>query len=297
MSSRQCPHCGLVSWAQAVCKGCGQPYTAPQSNWQPPAAAPNYEQQYEQGYDQHYNRQYDRPYGGSYGYAEQQQKRTGLAVASLVVGIIGFFTLGLFFVGAVVGLVLGIVALRKVKTQPDEYGGHGVAVAGVAMNALSLLTVVPIGIIAAIAIPNLLAARRAANEAGAIYGLRVIAAAEEAYHEEQDRYATLEELAEAGMLEMRLVGGVRSGYRFNVAADANSFVATATPTKYPSNGVRSFYVSDDGVLHGGDLRGLRADADAPVIETTPPHGPPGPPALRGPASLAVPPMRRPAAAR
>src|SRR5205085_8748316 len=44
-----------------------------------------------------------------------------------------------------------------------------------------LIVVAIIGIIAAIAIPNLLASRRAANEASAISSIRTLSSAEEAY--------------------------------------------------------------------------------------------------------------------
>ena len=45
-----------------------------------------------------------------------------------------------------------------------------------------LIVVAIIGIIAAIAIPNLLASRRAANEAAAVSAIRTLTTAEEAYH-------------------------------------------------------------------------------------------------------------------
>ena len=50
-----------------------------------------------------------------------------------------------------------------------------------------LIVVVIIGIIAAIAIPNLLASRRAANEAGAIADLRTISSAEATYRSSNRR--------------------------------------------------------------------------------------------------------------
>src|SRR3954471_6350160 len=63
-----------------------------------------------------------------------------------------------------------------------------------------LIVVAIIGIIAAIAIPNLLASRRAANEASAISGVRTLSSAEAGYRITRGdgvTYATISEL-EAG---------------------------------------------------------------------------------------------------
>ena len=80
----------------------------------------------------------------------------------MVLGILGFLTafllIGLLF--APIGLILGIVALAKIKKKPHIYGGQGFAIAGIVTSSMIVL-IFPI--IAAIAIPNLLAARRMAN--------------------------------------------------------------------------------------------------------------------------------------
>ncbi len=59
--------------------------------------------------------------------------------------------------------------------------GHGAAVAAVAVVALIILSIPMIGIIAAIAIPGLLRARQAGNEASAIGRVRTVVNAETAY--------------------------------------------------------------------------------------------------------------------
>jgi len=64
-------------------------------------------------------------------------QRKGLAIASLVLGIIGLVTFGLFGVGALIGLVLGGVAIWKATKQPAEYGGRGIAIGGVIANAVN----------------------------------------------------------------------------------------------------------------------------------------------------------------
>ncbi len=66
-----------------------------------------------------------------------------------------------------------------------------------------LIVVAIIGIIAAIAIPNLLASRRAANEASAISGVRTISSAEANYFSTSGtgRYGTLGQLAAQTMID------------------------------------------------------------------------------------------------
>ena len=60
---------------------------------------------------------------------------------------------------------------------------------------------------------------------------------------------------------------VRNGYRFELSASGDSYELTATPVDYPDSGMRSFYVSEDGVIRGADKRGEAADADDPPIKT------------------------------
>ena len=67
----------------------------------------------------------------------------GLAVAALVLGIVGLFTAGGLGVGSLVGLALAGVAL----TRPTQ-GGRDVAWAAVAANAVALLTILPLGVAA-----------------------------------------------------------------------------------------------------------------------------------------------------
>lgn len=110
-----------------------------------------------------------------------QNRKTGLAIASLVIGIVSLPTGGCLLVGALVGIVLGIVALVKASRSPEEYGGQGFAIGGIVTSAISLVLLPFVGIIAAIAIPSLLRARVAANEAAAIGDIRTVISAEAAY--------------------------------------------------------------------------------------------------------------------
>jgi hypothetical protein len=59
---------------------------------------------------------------------------SGLAIASLVASLIPFLLLG-----QITGLILGIVALRKIKQSQGTVGGKGFAIAGVTISGLILL--------------------------------------------------------------------------------------------------------------------------------------------------------------
>jgi hypothetical protein len=70
-------------------------------------------------------------------------RTNGLAIASLVLGI-----LWLFWLGSVVGLVLGLVALKQIRTR--NQGGRGIAIAGIVLSVLWLLVLI-VTIIAGVA--------------------------------------------------------------------------------------------------------------------------------------------------
>ena len=64
------------------------------------------------------------------------QPRQGLAIASLVIGILSVPTLGCLGVGAVLSIVLGITALVRAGRDPREYGGRGFAIGGIVASAI-----------------------------------------------------------------------------------------------------------------------------------------------------------------
>src|SRR5215475_14151315 len=96
------------------------------------------------------------------------QTRKGLAVASLVLGIISIPTLGLLVVGAITAIVLGVIALGRIKKEPATYGGKGMAIAGIITSGVSLLLIAVFGILAAIAVPKLNENLRRGRETAAI---------------------------------------------------------------------------------------------------------------------------------
>ena len=115
--------------------------------------------------------------------------REGMARASLILGILALPTVGCLGVGALAAIVLGLVAFTRANRDPQEYGGKGLAVAGIATGAASIL-VAPffLGIIAAIAIPSFLRARVSANEAATMADIRAVIQAEAELQKLNDGY-------------------------------------------------------------------------------------------------------------
>jgi prepilin-type N-terminal cleavage/methylation domain-containing protein len=123
-----------------------------------------------------------------------------------------------------------------------------------------LIVVAIIGIIAAIAIPNLLASRRAANEASAISGLRTIGTAESTYSSTLGfgKYGDMAALKTAQLIDTAVADAadtthLKSGYFFQLdGSDKDSFAAgyESTATQGSSNsGSRNFYSDEAGVIY------------------------------------------------
>jgi type IV pilus assembly protein PilA len=121
-----------------------------------------------------------------------------------------------------------------------------------------LIVVTIIGILASIAVPNMLASRRAANEGSAQQSMRTIASCEITYLHTKGAgsYADLTQLGLHTLTDSVLSTGTKSGYRFviNVANGSQpQYWAYAIPTitsGLGKTGSRRFAISEDGVLRG-----------------------------------------------
>ena len=131
-------------------------------------------------------------------------------------------------------------------------------------SLIELLIVVAIlGIIASIAIPNLLASRRAANEASAQSALRTIQSCELTYQATTGRgdYGTLAQIRGEFLTDATLGSGTKSGYSFEITPTGAGvrpalFYATAVPlvtAGIGQTGTRRFGISEDAVLHGDSV--------------------------------------------
>ncbi len=84
-------------------------------------------------------------------------RMSGLAIASLVLGILGFFTLG---ATSLVGLILGIVAILKINKSQGRMSGSGLAIAGTCVSGVTILM---LPIMAAMLLPALARAKSRAQ--------------------------------------------------------------------------------------------------------------------------------------
>lgn len=74
------------------------------------------------------------PSSGPVGYGPPPKKTNGLAIGSLIAGLVGFCVP---FVGGLVAIVLGILGIKKAN-DPQVGGGKGMAIAGLIIGVLSV---------------------------------------------------------------------------------------------------------------------------------------------------------------
>jgi len=142
-----------------------------------------------------------------------------------------------------------------------------------------LIVVVIIGIIASIAVPNLLASRRAANEGSAQQSLRTISSCEATYLFTYGggSYTDIAGLGSKTLTDSVLATGSKSGYTFVAVPIAGSasaqYWAYAIPTitsGIGQTGTRRFAISEDAVLRGDTS--LTAPADENEVKAISPMG-------------------------
>ncbi|HKQ78857.1 MAG TPA: DUF4190 domain-containing protein [Blastocatellia bacterium] len=185
----------------------------------------------------------------SFSNIQPQQTRKGLAITSLVLGIISIPTLGLLGVGAIVALVLGSIALRRIKKEPAIYGGKGMAIAGIITSVVSLLLIAVFGILAAIAVPRLTENLRRGRETATIQRLRTIHTNETQFEAMNSRFGTLKELAEARLVDQDYADGTEvAGYVYS-SSDVSKDTYCIHAVRTSSSVARHDYVlCEDGII-------------------------------------------------
>ncbi len=149
-----------------------------------------------------------------------------------------------------------------------------------------LIVVAIILIIAAVAIPNLLRARIAANESSAAASVRSIATAEVTYNAAYPTVGYALALANLGglptgctpssatacLIDPVLSTGVKSGYAFKATGIPSgtsamnvSFVVGSAPSAFNQTGVRNFCIVTDAVLRSNP--GVAGGLPAPDVAT------------------------------
>jgi len=204
-------------------------------------------------------------------------KTSGLAINSLIFGIVGILVPLLFF-APITAIILGHISKSKIRNSLGRLKGDGLALAGLILGYVGIVFVL---IVAAIAIPNLLRSKMAANEASAVGSLRTINTACVTYSTTYRRYP--DELAVLGgegagsapsssaaeLIDNVLQNGTKLGYVFSYspgAADSSgnidNYVVTASPVTPGTTGLRYFFTDQTGII--------RADLSSPANQDSPP---------------------------
>jgi hypothetical protein len=218
---------------------------------------------------------------------------SGKAIASLICGI--FF---LIFPAAVGAIILGHLSLSDIRKAAGRLKGRGMATAGLVLGYAGVFAIPFVLIIAAIAIPNLLRSRIAANEASAVQSLWAIHTATIEYAATYGNgfapdLATLDGAGtgapscdHARLINGILGSGERAGYTFTytlrrgdvseqtlsprAAANgcsipgASRFTLNADPVTPGTTGQRSFYMDQTGIVRWSGNG--PATADSPPLE-------------------------------
>jgi type IV pilus assembly protein PilA len=153
-----------------------------------------------------------------------------------------------------------------------------------------LIVVAIILIIAAIAIPNLLRARMAANESSAVGSVRTINTGMVTYNSTYPTVGFASALANLGgaanaactpatntacLIDNVLSAGTKSGYKFTAQAGTaatpqTTYYATATPVTANQTGIRSFCSYEDAVVRY-DSTGALPGSEAACQKLSPPN--------------------------
>ena len=216
---------------------------------------------------------------GGHSYATAPAETSGKATASLISGIAAYVIAP--FIGAIAAVVLGHLGLSEIKKSAGRLKGDGLAIAGLVLGYLQIAGLPVILIIAAIAIPNLIRAKMAANEASAVGSLRTITTGEIAYATVCPKIGFAYALAELGPngsacpegkneIDSTLATGLKNGYRFTPSAANFSGQAPETGFGWnadpisPSAGTRHFFVDQTGVIRS--TTAAPANADSPMLQ-------------------------------
>ncbi len=189
-------------------------------------------------------------------YPTEPPRTSGKAIASLILGIF-FFALPT----AIAAIVFGHISLSDIKKSAGRLQGRGLAITGLVLGYAGIAFIPIILIIAAIAIPNLLKARMAANEASTIASVHAINQAELRYQVTYGVFACqIQELGGASgscsasaehacLLDDTLASGRKNGYIFELQnCSAGKYTLAAYPQTFNNTGIRSFCSDETAVV-------------------------------------------------
>jgi type IV pilus assembly protein PilA len=203
---------------------------------------------------------------------------SGKAIASLLMAILIFIPFS-----AVAAIVLGHLSLSEIRKSAGRLKGEGLARAGLILGYAEIALIPLVLIIAAIAIPNFLRARMAANEATSVAALRSYSSAIMSYAERcPDKgypASTINlgpgsgDCGRANLLDRQLgsLRPMKSGYYFEYqpgppdeTGHVTSYTILADPVGQGTTGNRHFFVDESLVIRAQANR--RAGPGSPPLE-------------------------------
>jgi len=188
---------------------------------------------------------------------------SGKAIASLICGLFIFA-----FPLSILAIIFGHLSLSEIRKSAGRLKGRGMAIAGLILGYGGVAAIPLILIIAAIAIPNLLRARIAANESSAEVSVRTLIAAEGRYassHPDTGYTCTLADLSKDNLIDAKLASGQKNGYVFELqgcsAAPESSanikYRISAYPLGRNSTGRRAFCGDESGAIKTNESGSLQ----------------------------------------
>jgi type IV pilus assembly protein PilA len=203
---------------------------------------------------------------------------SGKAIGSLITGIFGL----LLFPAAIVAIILGHISRSEIRKSNGRLQGAGMALTGLVFGYCGI-AVIPILIIAAIAIPNLLRARIAANESSAVGSIRTLNTAQISYNSAYPTVGFAPMLSNLGgtscappsstgacLIDTQLQSGTKSGYAFTLSGvtgkPASTYQVIATPLAPNQTGVRYFCSFEDAVIRISSAPISTCNATVPPLE-------------------------------
>jgi type IV pilus assembly protein PilA len=247
-----CPYCGqAIPDDVAYCPRCGTQMGSPLPD------SPNYRQPLPPGF---------------------LAPTSGKAIASFICGIFFFF-----LPASIAAVILGHLSVSEIRKSAGRLKGQGIATVGLVLGYMGMAAIPFLLILAAIAIPNLLRARMAANESSAVGALRSYSFALGTYASMCPNVGFPKSLANlgygspggcehAGVLDNMLAKRIptRSGYTFHYSAglpnnlgQVTSFSISAEPVTPNTTGTRFFYVDQTATIHVSTYS--PANEDSPTL--------------------------------
>jgi len=203
---------------------------------------------------------------------------SGKAIGSLISGLFFFF-----LPASIVAVILGHLSLSDIRKSAGRLKGQGIATAGLVLGYMGIAAIPFILIIAAIAMPNLIRSRMAANESSAVGVLRI-------YNTAAQGYATMcadqgfpsaaanlgpgaGDCSHANLVKNELANArsIKEGYVFIYQARdtdnsgrVTSYAVSADPVSPGVTGTKHFYTDETTVIRFATNAG--ADSGSSPLE-------------------------------